>query len=176
MSTRGLLGFVHKGEIHACYNHFDSYLEGLGQDIVKISNIIIDWNAFTRHYEKVIWVSNINESIKYLSGKEILIEMLKGESLTLLDEIGFAKNEISCQYAYLINLDAKQLEIYASNFHTNHDQSEAKIPLNLLVSYPLESIPNHWLQTLNTAKIRSDVDWNERLKVAKIDPNNFFNS
>ena len=30
MSTRGAYGFIKNKEIKASYNHFDSYLEGLG--------------------------------------------------------------------------------------------------------------------------------------------------
>lgn len=34
MGTRGLIGFIFKGQRRACYNHFDSYHEGLGVDVI----------------------------------------------------------------------------------------------------------------------------------------------
>ena len=34
MGTRGLLGFILRGKRHAAYNHWDSYPNGLGKDIV----------------------------------------------------------------------------------------------------------------------------------------------
>ena len=173
MSTRGLLGFVHNGEIHASFNHFDSYLEGLGQSVVEICTIIVDWDGFIKHYEKITWVSELSEPMKYLSGKEILIEILKGTSLTLLDEKDFAKDELFCEYAYLINLDDKQLEIYATNYYTSYDQFQSKLPMNLLVRYPFDSIPTRWLEKLNAEKTVVDIDWKERLGKAGIDPNKF---
>lgn len=35
MGTRGLLIFKHKGKYYSIYNHFDSYFEGLGINLVK---------------------------------------------------------------------------------------------------------------------------------------------
>jgi hypothetical protein len=173
MSTRGLLGFVHKGEIRASYNHFDSYPEGLGQGIVNLCNIIVDWDGFTSRYEKIKWISKQKKPIKYLSGKEIIMEILKDNPLTLLDEQDFAQDDIFCEYAYMINLDTKELEIYASNYHTNYDQSQAKLPLNLLVVYPLDNIPNNWLDSLNQEKSAINIDWKDRLKKSGIDPDEF---
>jgi len=34
MGTRGLFGFLYKGRYYLVYNHFDSYPEGLGRDLV----------------------------------------------------------------------------------------------------------------------------------------------
>ncbi|MBL7789378.1 MAG: hypothetical protein JNL75_06035 [Chitinophagales bacterium] len=173
MSTRGLLGFVHKGHIRASINHFDSYLEVLGKSVAEICTIIVDWEAFIKNYEKITWVSELSEPMKYLSAKEILIEILKGKSLTLLDEKEFARDELFCEYAYLINLDDKQLEIYAANFYTDYDQFQSKLPMHLLVCYPLDSIPTRFLEKLNAEKTRVDIDWKERLRKAGIDPNKF---
>ena len=35
MSTRGYMGIQKKGEMKGQYNHFDSYLEGLGKEIIE---------------------------------------------------------------------------------------------------------------------------------------------
>ena len=40
MSTRGYMGIQKKGELKGQYNHFDSYIEGLGKDIIKTLNRI----------------------------------------------------------------------------------------------------------------------------------------
>lgn len=173
MSTRGLLGFVHKGKIRASYNHLDSYPEGLGQGIIKLCNIIVDWEGFASRYEKINWISTQEEPIKYLSGKEVMMEILKDNPLTLLDEHDFAQDDVFCEYAYMINLDTKELEIYASNYHTNYDQSQAKLPMNLLVVYPLENIPMDWLETLNAEKVACHLDWKEKLKKSGINPDEF---
>lgn len=173
MSTRGLLGFIHNKEIRASYNHFDSYLEGLGQSIVSLCNIIVDWETFTHRFEKIQWISERTKSMKNLSGKEIMYEILKDNPLTLVDEKDFAEDDLFCEYAYLINLDDKQLEIYASNYQTNFDQSQAKLPLNLLAIYPLDQIPQNWIESLHAEKKPIDVDWKERLRKSGIEPDQF---
>jgi len=174
MSTRGLLGFVHNKEIRASFNHFDSYLEGLGQSIASLCNIIVDWKTFTHRYEKIHWISETEAPMKYLSGKEIMYEILKDNPLTLVDEKDFAEDDLFCEYAYLINLDDKQLEIYASNYQTNFDQSQAKLPLNLLTIYPFDHIPHNWLESLNAEKKPIDADWKERLRKRGIEPDDLF--
>ena len=35
MGTRGLIGFIIKGKRRATYNHFDSYPEGMGNDVIR---------------------------------------------------------------------------------------------------------------------------------------------
>jgi hypothetical protein len=35
MGTRGLIGLIIAGKRHAVYNHFDSYPDGLGRDVVR---------------------------------------------------------------------------------------------------------------------------------------------
>ena len=42
MGTRGLLGFIIKGKKHGVYVQFDSYLEGLGVEIVQFLMLLND--------------------------------------------------------------------------------------------------------------------------------------
>ena len=37
MGTRGALGFKINGEYKVTYNHFDSYMEGLGKEVISFS-------------------------------------------------------------------------------------------------------------------------------------------
>lgn len=38
MGTRGFIGLIIAGKRHAVYNHFDSYPDGLGRDVVRFIN------------------------------------------------------------------------------------------------------------------------------------------
>ena len=40
MSTRGYMGIKKKGQLKGQYNHFDSYISGLGKDIIEALNNI----------------------------------------------------------------------------------------------------------------------------------------
>jgi hypothetical protein len=60
MGTRGLLGFIILGQRYATYNHWDSYPEGLGKDIV---NFILgltpeDYTAMARLVAEITWVDS----------------------------------------------------------------------------------------------------------------------
>ena len=36
MGTRGLIGFITQAVRHGCYNHWDSYPDALGQEVVNL--------------------------------------------------------------------------------------------------------------------------------------------
>lgn len=60
MGTRGLLGFISFGQRHAAYNHWDSYPEGLGGQIV---NFILslkheDYARMARLVAGITWVDS----------------------------------------------------------------------------------------------------------------------
>ncbi len=61
MGTRGLFGFKWKGKYYLAYNHYDSYFDGLGIDLIK--EII-----------KMIKENKINEWIHLLENIKIIDE------------------------------------------------------------------------------------------------------
>lgn len=173
MSTRGLIGFVHNGEVRAKYNHYDSYLEKLGQGIADFCNTLSveDWDSFIEAYDKIDWgEKEVTDSLETYQGADILPVILEGRAVTLFDEIEFAKDDIFCEYAYLLNLDSKELEIYSHNFKTEVDQTKALLPMNLLASYPFNEIPNHWIEFLNMRKKQVDMNWKDKLRGQGIEP------
>lgn len=42
MGTSGLFGFVYNGKYYVVYNHYDSYPDGLGQDIINEIKKMLD--------------------------------------------------------------------------------------------------------------------------------------
>jgi hypothetical protein len=58
MSTRGALGFKINGTYHATYNHFDSYPEGLGREVVRFIRSVVKKNkldVLREHVAHVQW-------------------------------------------------------------------------------------------------------------------------
>lgn len=60
MGTRGYYTFLYKGIYYVFYNHWDSYLDGLGQKLVNEirtvmrSDMILKRNDFLQY--KIIWI------------------------------------------------------------------------------------------------------------------------
>ena len=60
MGTRGLLGFIILGQRHAAYNHWDSYPDALGKNIVDfiLSLKSEDYATMARLVAEVTWVDS----------------------------------------------------------------------------------------------------------------------
>jgi len=142
MGTRGSVGFIQQEKPALSYNHFDSYPDGLGSDVLgfifkinlengwelfkeraaKLKNIeekLITDTLIMEKYEKY---SNLGVSEQKLSdpyclfreiqGYEWMNEVYKGELEHYPLNNDFIKSSLFCEYAYIINLDTMKLEFY----------------------------------------------------------------
>jgi hypothetical protein len=64
MGTRGLFGFRYKGKYYLFYNHWDSYITGLGADIISQIKEAIDHNRLEEWKEKVLLFEIVNDDIE----------------------------------------------------------------------------------------------------------------
>lgn len=141
MSTRGLFGF-RKGEtVKAVYNHFDSYVDGLGQDFADFLKLNSQ-KEISDFFDKIIiinpekkptlkqkeyckmhgWydgsVSEQNDDdwhclLRYLQGPEEYTKAIRGNyKIYIQNEINFIKDSLFCEYAYIYNIDDDALEFY----------------------------------------------------------------
>jgi len=136
MGTRGAYGF-HKGGVDKItYNHWDSYPDGLGDEIAKFikKTTIKQMNEI---FEKIILVDEHNskptkEQIKiYKEFADISVScqsyedwycllyktkqdlsVYKEEGIVhMMDGGDFVKDSLFCEWAYIINLDTNVLEV-----------------------------------------------------------------
>jgi len=137
MGTRGLVGFYKGGITKAIYNHYDSYIRGLGKDIVdflqkvnldKLPEIfdgieMIDEKSKPTEAQifkcKCEGLTNFDVSDKSEKDWYCLLRNAQGNLFTyakgfpyMLDGIDFIKDSLFCEYAYIINIDTKELEVY----------------------------------------------------------------
>lgn len=173
MGTRGLYGFRMNGLDKTTYNHFDSYPDILGRDIVNFcSNYSAD--EMKEIFKKIILVSELdtptNEQIveckqfanlsvytKRLDDWYCLLRNSQGklEPYTnglryMIDNSSFIKESLFCEYAYIINLDENVLE-YWMGFQTAIDETnrygteliDNYRPCKLMKTYDLNSIFNN---------------------------------
>lgn len=137
MGTRGLVGFYSNGETKAMYNHYDSYIDGLGADVIKFLRTI-RLDTLKDIVSKIKMVKeNSKPSSKQISECKVegtidlnvgaqsetdwycLLRNAQGNLFTyakgfpyMLDGQEFIKDSLFCEYAYIINIDTNELEVY----------------------------------------------------------------
>lgn len=136
MGTRGAVGFIKDGEIKVAYNHFDSYPEGLGEEVLnfvreysvdqmremfdKIELVDEDSTPTKEQIQRCREVGTINLGVG--SGSEqdwyCLLRGCQGnlkayaDTGLMVNAKKFLGDSLFCEYAYLINLDDETLETY----------------------------------------------------------------
>ncbi len=144
MGTRGLYGFRKNGVDKLTYNHYDSYPSYLGRKMIEfIQEYCLDLNEI---YKNIILVDEDSEPTEsQIKECEILADLsvskqsltdwycllrnaqgnpkMYGEGLKyMIDNKDFILDSVFCEYAYIINLDTKKLEIY-NGFQKVPDES-----------------------------------------------------
>src|SRR6056297_3382415 len=64
MSTRGLYGWYQAGVSHLTYNHYDSYIDGLGVDIRNFVQHVTktkQWDVFRAHVQNLTIVKDTDK-------------------------------------------------------------------------------------------------------------------
>jgi hypothetical protein len=135
MGTRGAYGFVLNGREIATYNHYDSYPEGLGVEVLGFVSETSDKElrqiaegielvdeSFKPTKEQVEackeW-TDLGVSNQSVEDWYCLLRKAQGNFLALknglrfmIDSSTFLLDSLFCEWAYLINLDTGKLEVY----------------------------------------------------------------
>jgi hypothetical protein len=143
MGTRGVFGFIRGGVEKVAYNHFDSYPDALGSHVLsfikeylsKLDEIydnlelVDDDTVITEEHKKLctkldIWNSNVDIGDSWyamLRGAQSEGIMYYGKGLKyMVDGHHFLTDSLFCEWAYIINLDTRELEFY-KGFNTDHN-------------------------------------------------------
>lgn len=142
MSTRGLYGFRKNGEDKTTYNHYDSYPNGLGKEVIRFClntlesfkhamcdsiELVSEEDKPSR--EQIEFCNRYNSSDFTVSSQReddwyCLLRNVQGDLMALknivehegkcymIDNHDFIKDSLFCEWAYIINLDDRVLEIY----------------------------------------------------------------
>ena len=152
MSTRGLYGFRKNGVDKLTYNHADSYPDCLGRNILefikengvsklnKIYDMIRLVNEQTPpSYYQIdeclrTGITDLTVSDRTVGDWYCLTRRLQGNfekyaelantatAIYMIENAGFIKDSLFCEYAYIINLDDLTLEYYMG-FQTEPDEN-----------------------------------------------------
>jgi len=148
MGTRHLVAVVLDGEFKvAQYGQWDGYLDGQGRDVVEFIQDKLDLRKFKKavracHFVDQAFVDNlwektvgtkagnlvpVNEADLFSNrypefsrdtGADILNMIQKSNGLNLVNSVDFAADSLFCEWAYVLDLDTKTLEIY-KGFNTS---------------------------------------------------------
>jgi hypothetical protein len=173
LGTRNLTVVILDGDFKiAQYGQWDGYPTGQGVTVLEfLSNF--ERAAFEKKLRAASFLTDdeieaINadplwkEKYPYLSrdaGAEILSMVLNApDGIKLLDKRSFAGDSLFCEWAYIIDLDAGQLEVYRGFNHSPLDASErfahlpsyttdygernTYYPIRKIKSYPLYDLPS----------------------------------
>lgn len=179
MSTRGLFGFVIDNEVKAVYNHFDSYPEGLGQDLVNflqgtdLSTLplrarglqpVPDRTPTPEEVARLRPFTDLTVSGRSAEDWYCLLRKTQGDVEALLaagiyeDSGDFALDSLFCEWGYLINLDDSLFEVYKGFQRKAHTQGrfakendrKGYYPIALIKTFPLDDIPLFWQKELRS--------------------------
>lgn len=172
MGTRGLYGFRKNGVDKTTYNHFDSYPECLGRNILEFIrnhgeklNSIFD-NIIMVNEDDIPTKEQIEECKEYCDtsvSKQTeeewycLLHETQGDLEPyinglkyMIDSHEFILDSLFCEYAYIINLDTNKLEFWVG-FQKKPDETnrygiemyDNYYPCKLIKEYDLDMIMNN---------------------------------
>ena len=143
MGTRGACGFIKDGVEKVSYNHFNSYPSGLGAHVIEFVKATPD-EELLAIYEKIVMVAENTiptaEQIAECAAYENLqvssqsnqdwycllreaqgdLKSYRGDLRYMIDSKAFLGDSLFCEWAYIINLDTRKLEVYRG---FNHNQT-----------------------------------------------------
>lgn len=143
MSTRGAFGFICKGKEYITYNHFDSYPDGLGKDVLEFFNSDFDSSKVESlkavdlnvkptpdQIKELLPYADISVSSGELTEWYVLLRKTQGNLEAILecgyfiDSKDFLVDSLFCEFAYIINLDTNRLECYEGS--NKHPEAEGR--------------------------------------------------
>ena len=185
MGTRGCYGFRKNGEDKLTYNHWDSYPDCLGTDVVEFckATSVAEMNEI---FDRIILVEEggkptkkqIDECIEFynegvstgklddwyclLRESQGDLNVYKNGLKYIIDSCEFIKDSLFCEYAYIINLDTNCLEFWRG-FQDKPDKNNrygAETHDNTDKYYPCKMISYYALDTdKNVEEIVADMNY-----------------
>lgn len=164
MGTRHFIGVVLDGDFKiAQYGQWDGYPSGQGRDVLRFADDA-DLLTFAEKCRELHWITqpeinavNATEGwaneFPWLSrdaGAGILDMVLDGMVPSVQNSEEFPLDSLFCEWAYVLDLDALQLEVYegfqkvpptAGRWAGKKDPKSDYYPVNLVKTYSLTDLP-----------------------------------
>ena len=171
MGTRGFIGFVVDKAEKITYNHFDSYPEGLGADVLKWAR---GGDPLNRLADGVRKLEKVDEDAKPTPEQRAryalftdsgvsegddwyaVLRNTQGDPAKILeagvyaDAGEFPQNSLYCEWGYLVDLDTRTFEVYRGFQTEPHDKGRfahrggttaGYFEVALIASWSLDALP-----------------------------------
>jgi hypothetical protein len=112
MGTHGLFGFYHKGKYYMVYNHWDSYPDGLGNQLIDEILAAIKNGTFDEWPKKLENLKIINEDIGVPTEDDI-------KKLSKYTYLGVSNGNTCDWYCLLRNCQGSLIEVLESGYLLN---------------------------------------------------------
>ena len=145
MGTRGIMGFAIEGEERLAYNHYDSYPESLGVDMLNWATGVTraeGWDAVKEQARALRYVETDKptpEELKalrfthdpkvsegndwYAALRDTQGDPAKTLAVGLMEDgHEFAQDSLFCEWGYVVDLDHMRLEVYRGFQHEPHSE------------------------------------------------------
>lgn len=175
MGTRGLCGIRFKAKDYLTYNNYDSYPEGLGQEVLRACKEVKNWRAVQLSTTAIILVddeekptprqmielqqyANTAVSEQSLQDWYCLLRKaqgrmdyyLKGKLKYMIDSSEFIKDSLFCEWGYIVNLDTMKLEVWKGFQEVPDEMNRYGTEVNETGYYPCKLIKEYPLRDLPT--------------------------
>lgn len=162
MGTRGTYGYRKNKQDKLMYNHYDSYPEGLGQNMLeyikmysnKEINDICDSIKFVENDKNF----QIQQEMKgKIQSREVYLSSFHEDSTILMPEDnGFIKDSLFCEWGYIVNLDTECLEVWRGfqivsqkgNRYGRKKNSDGYYPCRLMAEIPFDDLRKNKVQNI----------------------------
>jgi hypothetical protein len=176
MGTRGLIGFRYQNKDYLTYNHFDSYPDSLGFNILEELGAMLSFNKLKKAVEKITLVTEDSKPtfeqrldvakefwdlsvgnqtpdswyclLRNAQGK--LYSYYSGKLKYMIDSHEFIKDSLFCEWVYIVNLDTMQLEVWRG--FQKESQKGNRYGENGEKYYPCALVKEYPLQKLPSQK------------------------
>lgn len=171
MGTRGAWGFYKDGKHKVQYNQFDTYPEGLGEQVRRFcaDHTVEELNQLCDGIELVGEAPPTPEQVDKCKKAKVVDLGVSNQSLSdwycllrktqydpeltckvdfIKDSESFLGDSLFCEYAYLINLDEETLEVYTGFQKSKPEGRYSELPnddgyyaVGLVNTYKLNDLP-----------------------------------
>lgn len=171
MGTRGFITFVVDGIEKTTYNHFDSYPEGLGVEVLAFARgdmntareqaralrlVTDDIPPTAEDKVALAQFADLNVSRRTDDDWYVLLRRTQGDPAAILrsgymiDNHAFPTDSLFAEYGYVVDFDAGAFEAYrgfqrephAKGRFAGRDGRDGYYPVALAASWPLDGLPS----------------------------------
>ena len=162
MGTRGTYGYRKNKQDKLMYNHYDSYPEGLGQNMLeyikmysnKEINDICDSIKFVENDKNFQIQQEMKGKIQ--SREDYLSSFHEDSTILMPEDNGFIKDSLFCEWGYIVNLDTECLEVWRGfqivsqkgNRYGRKKNSDGYYPCRLMAEIPFDDLRKNKVQNI----------------------------